>query len=158
MLYKGNVGIMETIINDKAIYARYLLSKSRYFMTKVRKKELAPYQISAREVFIIDIMMTLNNKTTLAELAKHANRGIGTISVQLTKMEHDGFIKRVRDNPKSTLLKFELTEKGLEIYNTCKKLKGLKTIMSVLSEEELELFINMLEKITKKAEKMSNKS
>jgi DNA-binding MarR family transcriptional regulator len=73
-------------------------------------------------------------------------------------MEHDGFIKRVRDNSKSTLLKFELTEKGLNIYNTCKKLKSLKTIMSVLSEEELGQFINMLERITKKAEKMSNKA
>jgi DNA-binding MarR family transcriptional regulator len=149
---------METIIKDNAVYARYLLSKARYFMTKVRKKELAPYQISTREVYIIDLIVSLDHKPTLAELAKHANRGIGTISVQLTKMEHDGFIKRVRDNSKSTLLKFELTEKGLDIYNTCKKLKSLKTIMSVLSEEELGQFISMLEKITKKAEKMSNKA
>jgi DNA-binding MarR family transcriptional regulator len=72
-------------------------------------------------------------------------------------MERDGIIKKVRETPKSTLLKFELTEKGQEIYKTCKKLKSIKTIMSALTEEERQQFITMLKKIIVKAEKYSSK-
>ena len=149
--------MVERLINDDSVYARYLLSKARYFMTKARRRELAPYGVSTREVFIIDLIFNLEHKATLVQLAKLANRGVGTISVQLTKMEKNGIIKRVRENPSTTLLKFELTEKGLNIYHTCKKLKGINVIMSVLSTEELQQFIASLEKIIKKAEKISTK-
>lgn len=147
----------ESKIRDNSVYARYLLSKARFFMVKARQKELAPYEISSRQVFIMDIIYNLGHKVTLTELAKYSNRGIGTISVQLTKMEREGLIMKVRGNPSSTLLKFELTEKGLDIYHSCQKLKGINTIMSALSEEELQQFINMLEKIIIKAEKVAKR-
>ena len=147
----------ELQIRDNSVYARYLLSKARFFMVKARQKELAPYEISSRQVFIMDIIFNLGHKVTLSELAKYSNRGIGAVSVQLTKMESEGLIRKVRGNPRSTLLKFELTEKGLDIYHSCQKLKGINTIMSALSEKELKQFITMLEKIIKKAEKVSKR-
>jgi len=145
-------------INDNSVYARYMLSRARYFMTRARRKELAPYHISARQIFMMDLIVNLKRKVTLTELAKYANRGIGSLSVQLTKMESDGLIKRTRENTTSTLLTFELTEKGLDIYYSCQKLKGISVIMSVLSDEELQQFIVMLEKISKKAEKISKRT
>jgi len=147
----------ETTATDDSAYARYLVSKARFVMMKARQKELAPFEISARQVFIMDIIFNLGHKVTLTELAQYSDRGIGTISVQLTKMESEGLIRKDRKNPGSTLLKFELTKKGLDIYHSCRKLTGTKAIMSVLSEEERKQFIIMLEKIIKKAEKMSNK-
>jgi len=68
-------------------------------------------------------------------------------------MEKDGLVKKIRENPKSALKRFELTEKGLDTYLKCNKEKSINDIMSVLSEEELKQLILMLEKMTNKAQR-----
>jgi DNA-binding MarR family transcriptional regulator len=50
-------------------------------------------------------------------------------------------------------LRFELTEKGLDIYNKSKNRKVDKAIMLALSKEEREQLISLLKKIISKAEK-----
>ncbi len=50
-------------------------------------------------------------------------------------------------------IRFELTQKGIDTYLNCNKDKSVKAIMSVLSEEENQQLILILEKLVKKAEK-----
>jgi len=50
-------------------------------------------------------------------------------------------------------LTFELTEKGLSIYQAANKMKLEKAIMSALSKEECQQFTSMLKKLLSKAEK-----
>jgi DNA-binding MarR family transcriptional regulator len=71
----------------------------------------------------------------------------------MTRMERDGIVKKVRETPKSTLISFELTAKGIETYNYVKKMKTIKHIMSVLSEEERQELISTLQKIIIEAAK-----
>jgi DNA-binding MarR family transcriptional regulator len=71
----------------------------------------------------------------------------------MTTLEKDGLVKKIREVPKSRLLRFELTEKGLDIYNKSKNRKVDKAIMSTLSKEEREQLISLLKKIISKAEK-----
>jgi len=71
----------------------------------------------------------------------------------MTRMEKDGLAKKVREKPKSALLKFELTDKGLNLYKAVNKMKSEKAIMSILSEEECQEFISMLKKLISKTEK-----
>jgi DNA-binding MarR family transcriptional regulator len=46
-----------------------------------------------------------------------------------------------------------LTEKGLKTFNNTHKSQSIKRIMSVLSDEEQQQLISILEKIVRKAEK-----
>jgi DNA-binding MarR family transcriptional regulator len=68
-------------------------------------------------------------------------------------MEKDGLVKKIREVPKSNQLSFELTEKGLDAFHKSKDWKTDKAIMSALSKEEIDLFMALLKKIIKKAEK-----
>lgn len=115
--------------------------------------ELAPYGISPRQANILEILFKLNHRATLTQLAKYNEREPNTLSVQMTKMEKGGLIKKVRKSAKSTLLIYELTKKGLETYQQTKLQPSDKVIMSVLSEEERQTFIAFLKTILAKAEK-----
>jgi len=139
--------------NDSGVYARLLLGRAVHLLLKARQKELAPFYISAQQVQLLSILHNLGHKATLNELSKYSERGINTISAQITKMEKEGLVKKSRVIPKSTLLCIELTESGLEIYNHTNELKQDKAIMSVLSKEECQKLILMLDKIITRAKK-----
>jgi len=143
----------EIISKDSHLYSRYLIGKARHIMFQARQKELRPQHISPRQANTLIIVYKLGGKATLAELAKNTDRGINTLSIQMTRMEKDGLVRKVRKTPKTNQLRFELTEKGFDTYNKIKKITSVKTIMSVLSEEQLRLLISMLETIIAKAEK-----
>jgi DNA-binding MarR family transcriptional regulator len=102
---------------------------------------------------VLFILYNLGHKATLSELAKHTDRENNTLSTQMRRMERDGIVKKIRETPKSTLLSFELTDKGIDTYNFVKKMKTIKGIMSVLSEEERQELISILQKIINEAGK-----
>jgi len=144
---------MDIVVPENSrVYARNLLGRLRHLMFLARQRELSPLDISPRQIYVLFLLVSIGHKATLAELAKFTDRGIGTISVQMARMEKDGLVKKFREKPKSSLLKFEITEKGLDIYKAANEMKSEQEIMSVLSEKECQLFISMLKKLITKAE------
>jgi DNA-binding MarR family transcriptional regulator len=73
--------------------------------------------------------------------------------MQMMRMEKDGLVRKTRETPKSTLLSFELTEKGQQICKDIYKVVSDKLIISVLSEAERQQMISMLNRIIDAAEK-----
>jgi DNA-binding MarR family transcriptional regulator len=145
---------MEDMVSgDSSLYSRYLLGRARHFIDKAREKELAPYHISPRQATTLFIIYHLGQKATLAELARQTERGINTLSPQMTILEKDGFVKKVRETPKSNRLSYILTYKGLKTYELTNKPKAIKKILSVLTEDERQQLISMMKKIINKAEK-----
>jgi len=149
---------MEKIVpEDIGEYSRYILGRARFFMTRARQYELAPYHISPRQAYILFLLYNRVDQTiTLRELAWQTDRKINTLSVNMTKMEKEGFIQKIRSTPGSINISYKLTPKGTDIYLKCKREKSVKAIMSVLSSEEHHQLITMLEKITTEAEKYNN--
>jgi len=139
-------------INSK-LYSRILISRVRDLMLDIRQDELAPYDISPRQAYILEILFKLGHKATLTQLAKYNEREANTISVQMTKMEKKGLVRKVRKSSKSTLLIYELTQKGLDTYQQTKKQTSEKAIMSALSGDERQEFMALLNKILAKANK-----
>ena len=145
----------EMVIGSKnrRLYARYLIGEARHLMYMARQKELVPCHISPRQGGILDVLSNIGHKATLAELAKYTGRKMSSLSVQMTRMENDGLVKKTKETLKSNLVSFELTVKGSDIYNYSKDMKSDKIIMSVLSDEECEQLISMLKKLINKAGK-----
>ena len=141
----------EIILRDSNLYSRYLIGEARYLMLKATQKELAPYQISPRQAYILFILYNHGHKAKLAELANHGERLISTLSIQIARMEKMGLVKKVREAHKTTLLSIELTEKGLEVCKNSNKMIADKEIMSALSEEERQQLISIMKKIINKA-------
>jgi DNA-binding MarR family transcriptional regulator len=143
----------EKISSNIERYAWLLVGRARHIMLKARQKELAPYEISPQQAHVIDALYYLGQKATLAELAKDSDRGIASISALLTRLEKDGLVNKSRENRKSVLKKFDLTEKGTNAQEIISKRLSIHKIMSVLSEEELRQLISVLQKIISSSEK-----
>jgi len=154
-IVKGDSGMPELTSKDSVSYSRHLLVEARHLLLKVRQKELKPYHISPQQSNILDFIYRGDRKATLSEIAKYTGRGINTVSQQLIRMEKDGLVKKEREVPKSTLLSFELTEKGSTIYKNISTMESINTIMLVLNEEERQRFISMLKKIIDKAKQVN---
>jgi len=122
-------------------------------MLEVRQKELEPHHISPQQLFVLEIIHELGSKATLPELTKRLERKNNTVSLQMTRMEKDGLVKKVRDAHKSTMLRFELTGKGLKTYNQAKERGTVKAIMSALSEDERQQLILIMNKLIDEVKK-----
>jgi DNA-binding MarR family transcriptional regulator len=143
----------ETMSKNSMVYSRFLIGKARHFFVAARQQELAPFQISPRQAHVLTLIEYLGDKANLTELAERTERNINTLSIQMTKLENDGLVVKIKDAPKSNKLRFELTEKGLNICKAIKTIKSAKVIMSALSEEERQQLISLLEKVINQAQK-----
>jgi len=149
----GGDSMVEIIPQDSALHVRYLIGKARHLLFSIRRKELAPFGVSPRQANILTILSKLGRKTTLVELARYTDREINTLSMQMMRMEKDGLVRKTRETPKSTLLSFELTEKGQQVCKDIYEVVSDKLIISVLSEAERQQMISALNRIIAAGEK-----
>lgn len=140
----------ELVQPNANMYLRYLIGRARHYIITIRQKQLKPYHISPRQTNVLYYLYNFGNNMTLADLAKRMDRGINTISIQMSRMEKDGLITKIRAIPKSNQLYFQLTEKGVNLYKNINYESSVDEIMSVLSEEERQQMILGLEKIINK--------
>ena len=95
-----------------------LIGRVNHEIMLIRQKELGIHHIPVRQTLFLYTLDSLGPEATLSEVDKVMERKIGVISKQAVIMEKDGLIKRTQDTPKSNLIRLELTEKGLVVYNT----------------------------------------
>ena len=124
-----------------------LIGDLHHKMFWVRQKELSRYNITARQLHILRVIEGLGAKATIAAIAKAADRKLDVISRQAIMLEKDGFIQRIKDTPKSRLLKIKLTEKSLELLKVVKQSEGMKAVLSVLSKEERQQLDSLLNQL-----------
>jgi len=123
-------------------------------MNRARQFELAPYHISPRQAYILFLLHnSVDHIIALKDLALQTDRKINTLSVNMTKMEKEGLVQKIRNKPNSINISYQLTSKGLITFMNCRQEHSVKAIMSVLSSEEHRQLITMLEKIANAAEK-----
>ena len=142
----------ESKTKDSYLYSRLLIGKTRQLLFRARKKELDTYHISPREAHVITCIYELGDRANLNALAERTERNLNTLSINMTKMEQAGLVKKIRDTPKSTKLRYELTQTGLNIFNDINGIKSAKKVMGALSEEERRQLITLLEKIVNKSQ------
>ena len=140
---------------EKDMYLWTLVARVRHQMLRARQKELAPYNITPRQAHVLRVIHDLGNRATLKDVSTYVFREIHSISAQTSRMEKKGFIKKIRDKPGTTTTRFELTEKGLEVYKSSMKRDSIRIIMSALSEEEREGLSLYLDKILAKSLELS---
>ena len=124
----------------------------------VRQQELNEYNISTRHLRILRLIEGLGPEARLSEIAKIVQRKIDVVSRQTMTMEKDGLIKRLRDKPKSRLLRLELTEKGQKLLNSIHRSKGMNESLSILTEKERQEIYSALSRVLIKLNKYSAQS
>ena len=124
-----------------------LIAQIHHLMVLIRQRELSPYHIPPQQLQVLRIIHSIGSRATLSEIAKQAERKVDVISRQAVGMEKDGLIKRIKDTPKSRLLRIELTEKGLDMIKISRESKEIDDILSFLTKEERRQIWSILNKM-----------
>jgi DNA-binding MarR family transcriptional regulator len=130
-----------------------LMGNTNHLIGLARRREFSQFGVSPQQLYVLRIIQELQPKATLSGIAKYAQREINAISRQTINMETDGLIKRVKDKPKSRLLKLELTGKGFDILKNSRESKSVNDICSILSKDEQKELYSSLSKIYNKLKK-----
>ena len=126
-------------------------------MVLIRDKELIKYDITPRQMQIMRLIDALGPEATISVIARAMERKLDVISRQTALMERDGLIKRVKEQPKSRLLKIELTEKGRDFLKISRFSEGMNEISSVLTEPELLELDSLLKRLLAKTKEYNIK-
>ena len=105
-----------------------LISSIHHSLFFVRQQELKQHHIPIRQLFVLRAIRDLGPNVTLSDIAKRVERQPHVISRQTILMEKDGLIKRQRNTPKSNLLNFKITPKGLRVVEGAKKSGAIDAI------------------------------
>lgn len=112
------------------------------------------YGISTMQAKILCFICNNSSKIDIFQKTIEEEFAIRRSSVTsvLTLMEKNNLIKRVSVSEDARLKKITITDKGLEIHKLVyKEIEKIEYIIeNTLTEEELERFIDTLEKLTKK--------
>jgi DNA-binding MarR family transcriptional regulator len=129
------------------------LAKAQHFASLARQRELNKYHIPFRQTHVLRTIQALGPRATLSEIAKEVDRKINVISKQAITMEKDGLITRIKDTPKSNLLRLELTEKGLDIIKISSSSECFNEIFAFLTPSERLQLESYLRQIALNSEK-----
>jgi len=140
----GNSICAETVVKIKTNVVKnidadqlwLLMGKIHHKRMLVRQHELSPYNIPTRQLRMLSIIKELGDKATLTAIAAKVERKVSVISQQTKNMEKYRLIERVKDKPRSRLLRMKLTEKALYLIKVDRKSKAMEEIMSVLNATE----------------------
>ena len=145
-----DTGVKTNTVSSKSTDADQLwllLGKIHHKRMLVRQRELSPFNITTRELRLLSIIHELGSKATISAIAGKVERAVAVICDQTRDMEKYGLIKRIKDNPRSRVLRMELTKKGFDSIKINRKAKAMEEIMSVLNAEERCQLHSLLDKL-----------
>ena len=139
---------MKEIFSGNTAYdAWMMIRKTGIVVGRVRERELRLYGISSVMAGVLLIVQVLGSDATPSEIARQLSREPNTVSALLNRMRKSGLIKKVKDLDKKNMVRVELTDKGYEAYLKSIGNKSTISIMSVLSEDELNKMMSYLNTI-----------
>ena len=128
-----------------------LLMRTARVIGRARERELLGGTVSAQGFAILLTILRQGPRATPASISRETILEPNTISQQLTRMERDGLVNRVKDLERKNLVRIEVTEKGYQGFVRATGRPITKTIMSVLSKEEHQTLWSILAKLRSKA-------
>jgi DNA-binding MarR family transcriptional regulator len=131
----------------------WIFLQTRDAVFKVRHRDLLRHGVTLRQSGVLTIV-TLNGRTTAAEIARWIMQEPSSVTGLLNRMEKQGLIKRIVNPHKVGPVGIVLTDKGRRIYQKTQNRETVHEMMSVLSASERKNMESYLKKIRLQAMKM----
>lgn len=122
------------------------LDHTRYMIARLRKTELARVGLTPEQVHILDILVHDNGSSTINKIVEITARQHHSISTQINRMALQGLVRKVKSTDDSRKYTIKITRKGRNLFGQVNT-DSIKTIFSVLSDEEKQVFYFHLEKL-----------
>ncbi len=140
--------IMDPVDTELALWL--LLMRTSRAISKARERELLGDGITAPGFAILLTIMRQGANATPATIARETILEPNSVSQQLTRMERDNLVERVRDLERKNQVRIQITRKGYQAYAKASKRPLTKKIMSVLTADEKQLLWGVLAKLRRK--------
>ena len=124
-----------------------LLSRVYHMIAKLRRLELAKYNVQPVQAYILFILHALGGETSPTELSRYAYEDKSAISDILIRMEKQGLITKTKKTIGNGRVKVKLTEKGEEALRLSSEREFLRKVMSGLTPEKTKQLESCLELI-----------
>jgi DNA-binding MarR family transcriptional regulator len=131
-----------------------LLSRVYHMIAKLRRLELAKYNVQPVQAYILFILQALGGESSPTELARYAYEEKSAISDILIRMEKQDLITKTKTVFGNGRVKVKLTEKGKEALTLSSEREFLRKVMSGLTPEKTEQLETCLGLIRDNAMKM----
>lgn len=126
-----------------------LLDNTAFAVARNRDLELKHYGLTPAQASILYTLENNNGQATQNEISQLTMRQHHSVSTLINRMVDQGLVEKVQ-LPNKNRSQVSITKKGSEIYTNTSR-SSMEMIFSVLSEEEKELYNNILKKLLKKA-------
>lgn len=140
---------------EKNDIGRFIHILSRQVKRKV-DEAVSKYNVTAVQCSLIGYIFAKSKESNVyaKDIESRFNMRRATVAEILSLMEKNGLIERKSMSEDARLKEITLTDKSLEIKNSIEKeiKKVEKDLRKGLTEEELERFMNILEKMSKNLE------
>jgi MarR family transcriptional regulator, organic hydroperoxide resistance regulator len=119
----------------------------RKFQTELISGELREYTL--RQLYYIELI-DKNEGISVSEISKALDLKKSTISIAINQLIDLNIVTKIQSNTDKRIYFLKLTEKGKNIMKMHKKVhqNTIKKIINILEPEEIENFINIVDKIT----------
>lgn len=119
----------------------------KLFEDEISKKEVVMFKDKTSRLILAYLSMW--DGATQHELVKATQMKGSTVSVAITKMENEGYVKRVQDEYDMRATRVYITKKGLEISTEHKRLLDSidSSLMTDIPERDIRVARYVLEKM-----------
>lgn len=119
----------------------------RKFQTQLRSGDLKEYTL--RQLYYIELI-DKNEGISVSKLAKTMDVKKSTVSVAINQLIDLGIVTKIQSSDDKRFYFLELTPKGNQIMEIHKQVhkNTIKKILKILNSEEVESFVNIVNKIT----------
>lgn len=132
---------------NKDLHLWVLLRITAHAIGRARDKELLQYDLTSPQAAVLSIIRALGKKATPTTIARQLLREAHSVSGLLSRMEKDGYLRKVKDLDRKNLIRVEMTEKGKKVYSQSSKRESIHLVISSLSKEEQRQLASYLKKI-----------
>ena len=131
--------------NGNAYKLWHLLRISRALGLEMRNQELADLGITRCQATLFNAMRSAGEKATIAELARWTGQRPHGLSALVSRLEAQGYVKRVRDLDRKNLVRVELTDKGRVAYEAARQRDSINRFVGSLDDEQRDCLESALE-------------
>ncbi|MFC1917068.1 MarR family winged helix-turn-helix transcriptional regulator [Chloroflexota bacterium] len=128
-----------------------LFSKVRRAIWKSSERELARHDITPEQAGILYIIRNVLHNPSQSDISRQMLIEHHTISGSLKRMEAKGLVKRKTDVKRKSVIRISLTPKGEAACELAVDRRSINNVMNVLSLEEREQFVILLQKLLEKS-------
>ena len=131
----------------------YLACHTRHIRDNESGEKLTQHQAS-----VLDHLSS-DSPLSVSELARHLDVTESTMSIQVTQLEHAGYVRRIPDSRDRRRVRVRLTAKGVRVkqQNTVLDPDLVRQMISLLRPDDAEAALRGLELLAMAAEKLMNK-